>query len=151
MIRTRLVLAIVLLLLSELSLSCRQSDAPRAAALKRQTHRTTALTYDSFAWSGVWSVAVDPVTLGTLYAGTQDGLVPKSTDGGATWTPSVSAGRPVLTLAIDPSNPATVYAGAGEPMPEWPSFATGGLLKSTDSGLTWNDTGLNPTTFSLVR
>ena len=43
-----------------------------------------------------------------------------------------AGGTNVLALAIDPSNPATVYAGAGY-------FGAGGdgVFKSTDGGLTW--------------
>ena len=53
----------------------------------------------------------------------------KSTDGAATWTvlsSLVGAG----TLAIDPQDPATVYAVAGS-----------GLLKSRDGGNTWTAAG----------
>ncbi len=58
------------------------------------------------------ALAIDPATPATLYAGTEDSGVFKSSDGGATWR-AVNAGLTSLivrALAIDPATPATVYA-----------------------------------------
>ena len=60
----------------------------------------------------VQALAIDPVTTTTVYAGTTNGLF-KSTDGGNTWTIltnglSVSV---ISSLAVDPANPAKLYAG----------------------------------------
>jgi CSLREA domain-containing protein len=79
------------------------------------------------------SLAVDPTTPHTLYAGGRD--VFRSTDGGASWQPSSSGlpAQPVSVLTIDPLAPGTLYAGTDS-----------GVLKSTDSGVTWQlmNTGL---------
>jgi photosystem II stability/assembly factor-like uncharacterized protein len=75
-----------------------------------------------------WSVAVSPDDPDTLYVGTGSG-VSKSTDGGATWTPA-STGLPqaaVLTLALDPDAPGTLYAG----------MLTSGVFKTTNGGTSW--------------
>ncbi len=63
-----------------------------------------------------------------IYAGTTNGVF-KSTDGGSTWTEANSglAGIDVFSLAIDPANPATLYAG---------TFGSG-VFKTTDGGHSW--------------
>src|SRR5262245_64270299 len=52
---------------------------------------------------------------------------------GATWT-EVNTGLgnlDIRSLAVDPANPSTVYAGTGN-----------GVFKSTDGGATWHHSGL---------
>jgi photosystem II stability/assembly factor-like uncharacterized protein len=82
----------------------------------------------------VRSLAIDPREPTTLYAGTHDKGVFKSTDGGGTWRPATSGlpsiqGRypTVPDLAIDPRDPATLYA----------SLSALGPFKSTDGGDSW--------------
>jgi photosystem II stability/assembly factor-like uncharacterized protein len=82
--------------------------------------------------SDVFALAVDPSTPSTLYASTMSlsdfpDSLNKSTDGGVTWTESLT-GHDVYALAFDPSAPATVYAGTGDE----------GVLRSTDGGVSWN-------------
>src|SRR5207237_7051189 len=58
-------------------------------------------------------LTIVPSTPATLYAGTDDGGMFKSTNGGVSWT-AVNSGltnTSVYALAIDPSTPATLYAG----------------------------------------
>lgn len=76
-----------------------------------------------------FSLAVDPVNSRTLYAATREG-VSKSTDGGASWASGLS-GLFTLTIAIDPSNPSNVYAGARD-------AAGSGVTRSTNGGVTWS-------------
>jgi hypothetical protein len=76
-----------------------------------------------------WQVVVaDPVTSGTLYAGTWAGVL-KSIDGGASWS-AAGIGLPTATsvnaLAIDPTTPTTLYAGT-----------VVGVFESVDGGATW--------------
>jgi len=93
------------------------------------------------------TLAVDPQTPTTLYAGTYGGGaagsygggVFKSVDGGATWS-AVNTGLTdfdILSLAIDPQTPTTLYVGT----------YNDGVFKSTDGGATWNpvNTGLTTT------
>ena len=99
--------------------------------------------------TGVNAVVIDPSLPATLYAGTTEGGVFKSTNGGTTWT-AVNAGLvpeftttsnlTVRALAIDPTNPATLYAGTGGGL--------AGIRKSTNGGASWTavNTGL---TFDL--
>lgn len=85
------------------------------------------------------SLAIDPQTPTTLYAGTSGAPSPsviKSTDGGATWFAANSGvgGSFVFGLGIDPQNPSTIYAGS--------SFE---VFKSTNGGSSWTkaSTGIN--------
>ena len=73
-----------------------------------------------------------------IYAATDNGVF-KSTDGGASWTAANAglAGIVVVSLAIDPSNPATLYAGT----------AGSRVFKTTNGGQSWTaaSSGLDDT------
>jgi hypothetical protein len=81
--------------------------------------------------STIQALLADPVSGGTLYAGTPRGVF-KTTDGGVTWSSSSSTSlvSSVNALALDPAVPSTIYAGT-----------SGGLFKSTDAGLSWTNSG----------
>lgn len=75
----------------------------------------------------VLSLAADPVTAGTAYAGTSHGIF-KTTNSGSSWT-AATTGLPtdgVTSVAVDPLSPSTLYAC----MPE-------GLYKSTNAAGSW--------------
>ena len=78
----------------------------------------------------VLSLAIDPTTSSTLYAGTRSGVF-KSADGGGTWTAATAGPENVYALAVDPNAPTTLYAGNG-------SFQTGGVFKSTADAPGWS-------------
>lgn len=86
----------------------------------------------------IWVAAYGPV----WSAGGERGVY-KSTDGGATWTLtlSISENTGIAEIAIDPSNPDVLYASAHQRRRrEWTYIGGGpesGLHKSTDGGLTW--------------
>jgi photosystem II stability/assembly factor-like uncharacterized protein len=73
------------------------------------------------------SLAVDPLSTSTVYAGTQGGGVFRTLDGGSSWV-AVNGGLDnpaaltVAALAIDPRSPTTLYAG---------TFYQRGLFKIT--------------------
>jgi photosystem II stability/assembly factor-like uncharacterized protein len=80
-----------------------------------------------------YTLAIDPKNTNTVYAGTEYGVY-KTTNGGQSWVQSgplnvgSAAVRPIVnSLVVDPSTPATVYAGT----------AAFGVLKSIDGGGTW--------------
>jgi photosystem II stability/assembly factor-like uncharacterized protein len=86
------------------------------------------------------SLAIDPVTPATMYAGTfaiygsGHGGIAKSTDGGLNWTAlnsGVLEGSFVFSLTIDPGSPSTIYA----------RNIDGSIFKSTDGGESWFVTG----------
>ena len=142
----RFALAVRLCLLATIpaSFSCGKAAEPRAVLATRRAKSPAAST-DSPGIPPVQALAIDPLTPSTLYAGTDDGRVFKSTDGAANWTSSRAADARVTTLAINPVTPGTVYVGTSRYGPDAagtdPS-ATGGVFKSTDSGATWSNTGL---------
>lgn len=87
---------------------------------------------------GTFAMAVDPVHLGTVYAGTLFQKLWKTTDCGATWN-AVATGAASedvnrgmnWTLALDPLNPDVVYTNSG--------YGSNGLFKSTDGGVNFTD------------
>ena len=87
----------------------------------------------------VFSLAIDPETPTTVYAGTFGSGVFKSTDGGQQWV-RASAGfgdDTALALAIDPRNPGTIYAGTttSDSRTATARFAPGrGVFRSTGAG-----------------
>lgn len=85
----------------------------------------------------VLSLAFDPSTPSTLYAGTGSGEVVKSLDRGAHWE-LINTGLPtspstvqVWSVAVDPTTPSTVYAG----------LDGGAVYLSLDGGAHWAATG----------
>src|SRR5262245_32591479 len=97
----------------------------------------------------VYALAVDPNTPSTIYAGTKGGVF-KSSDGGVHWdainvglpTPTSSdqnGGPYIYSLAIDPRNSATLYAGVsflGDIIFAEPGGV--GVYKSDDGGDNWH-------------
>src|SRR2546428_13021594 len=86
-----------------------------------------------------------------MYAGSVGGGVWKTTDGGNSWNPltDLLPSIGISTLAMDPQNPDTLYAGTGE----WytnsqrgDSIRGAGIFKTDDAGATW--TALPATTTS---
>lgn len=88
----------------------------------------------------VWSLAVHPHDPDVMLAGYEPCAIARTADGGATWQllavevtfPDVTLGpdpqpKRVTGIAIDPSYPDELYA----------SVEVGGLLRSLDSGATW--------------
>ena len=97
----------------------------------------------SEATGAVNTLAVNPVTSSTLYAGTATGKVFQSIDSGAHWSRSDAGlpGAPVSSLAIAASNNATIFAGT-----------SAGVYKSTNGGSFWfaQNSGLTDTTVNAV-
>ena len=92
----------------------------------------------------ILTLAVDPTRADRVYAGTRQGGLFRSTDGGASWT-AINAGIETLdptaccpacvlypfvdALTVDPRNPRTLFAVAGD------------LYRSTDGGDSWSALG----------
>ncbi|HLE43961.1 MAG TPA: hypothetical protein VJB36_08095, partial [Methylomirabilota bacterium] len=74
----------------------------------------------------VMAIAPHPTEALTLYVGTHEAGVLKSTDGGTTWKP---AGTPknLAAVAVSPKRTSEVYAATVD----------GQLLRSADGGMTW--------------
>ena len=94
----------------------------------------------------ICTLAIDPMVPQTLYAGTGQGGVFKSTNGGRTWN-SINTGLPkyinpglpnyyeVSSLAIDPTTSQTIYASTGG----------AGIFKSINGGSDWSPINMGPT------
>ena len=85
----------------------------------------------------------------TVYLGSANGGVFKSTDSGVTWTPVTDGwGWEIYSIgavALDPSDPEVVYAGTGETNNAVDNYDGNGLLRSRDGGQTWASLGLEAT------
>ena len=99
---------------------------------------------------GANALALDPVHAGVLYLGTSN-AVEKTTDWGATWSnvsvPANAVSGTVVSLALSPANPATVYAAT----------QLNGVFRSLDGGVGWspvnsgiNDTSPKPATVAVA-
>ncbi len=80
----------------------------------------------------------------TIYAGAASGGVWKSEDGGTTYEPIFDK-QPVQSigaLALDPSDPQTVWVGTGESWTRNSVSVGNGVYRSRDGGSTWEYLGL---------
>jgi photosystem II stability/assembly factor-like uncharacterized protein len=102
--------------------------------------------FDGQTAAAIGSIAVHPTDSNTVYVGTgedngggfaYDGEgIFRTTDGGATWTSlGLAEVRRIGRIAIDPSQPARLFAAAGG---DWfNKDQNRGIYRSTDGGLTW--------------
>jgi photosystem II stability/assembly factor-like uncharacterized protein len=89
----------------------------------------------------------------TLIAGASDGVF-RSTDAGSTWTFVYGTGSSifnVLCIAGGPHGELYIGTGFGMGGGPSPSIPNGRVLKSADSGLTWDGTGPGRTRLDLDR
>jgi photosystem II stability/assembly factor-like uncharacterized protein len=79
-----------------------------------------------------------------IYAAAASGGVWKSMDGGTTFKPvfDKQAVQSIGAVALDPSNPKTVWVGSGEAWTRNSTSVGDGIYKSTDAGETWTHMGL---------
>ena len=99
--------------------------------------------------SAVVGVAGNP---GIYYVGAADGGIFRTENGGMTWT-ALFQHQPVASigaLAVDPRNPAVLWAGTGESSVRNDVSYGDGIYKSTDSGRHWKHVGLDHT-FQISR
>ena len=93
--------------------------------------------------SPVWSLAFDPHDGKRLYAGYENCEIFRSDDGGEHWqqlpvtvrfpevtvAPGANPAKRILTLAVNPANPAEVYG----------AIEVGGVIRSLDGGEHWEN------------
>lgn len=80
--------------------------------------------------STVSNLAFDPETPGTMWASTFEGIF-RSVDGGRSWVLHAFDGRPVLHVAVSPSDPDVVFASVGD--------SPFSVQRSTDGGETFTE------------
>ncbi len=90
------------------------------------------------------AIAVDPFDEGIIYAGSADGGVFKTTDGGDNWVPIFDQNTflTIGTIEIDPTDNNTIYVGTGDINIGGYVAVGDGLYRSTDAGETWEHLGL---------
>jgi photosystem II stability/assembly factor-like uncharacterized protein len=91
--------------------------------------------------------AVDAIDQGgriTVFVGSASGGVWKSVNGGTTYLPVFDRenAQSIGAVAIDPSNPKTVWVGTGEAWVRNSVSVGDGVYKSTDDGENWTNVGL---------
>ncbi len=84
------------------------------------------------AFLNILCMAINPTNADIVYVGTWFDGVYKTGDGGENWAPINNGlgGLDVRSLALEPQNPDTIYAGLGEGV---------GVYKSSDGGQLWGE------------
>ena len=93
----------------------------------------------------ILAIATDPVDASTVYAGAAGGGLWRTTDAGATWTPLTDE-LPSLAVggvAVSRIDPSIVVIGTGEATNNVDRITGVGILRSTDSGTTWQTTSIS--------
>lgn len=86
-------------------------------------------------------ITFDPSNVNTIFVGTPDGGLWKTTNGGASWSTNTDL-LPIIGcagLVIHPTNNQIMYLATGDKESDRRSM---GILKTTDGGTTWNPTSL---------
>ncbi|HSY77562.1 MAG TPA: glycosyl hydrolase, partial [Bacteroidia bacterium] len=128
---------------------------------KKSTHRAMGATA-SWTYAGNTTVPVggdagrinrvrfDPKNSNIVYGCSPSGGLWKSTNGGTNWSTNTDQllGIGTSDVAIDPTNSNIMYLATGDGdgiMGGYTTPSTIGVMKSTDGGVTWQQTGLHYT------
>lgn len=92
----------------------------------------------------VVALAVNPADHREIYVGAASGGVWKTTNAGLTWKPVFDheGSYSIGAIAIDPSNPSTVWVGTGEANAQRSVSYGDGVYRSDDGGRSWKNMGL---------
>ena len=103
----------------------------------------------SWEWLGpgniggrIRSILIHPANANVMWVGGVSGGIWRTDNAGASWYPlnDFMANLCVTTLALDPTNPAIMYAGTGEIFNNNPASSAlpgAGVFRSVDGGTTW--------------
>jgi photosystem II stability/assembly factor-like uncharacterized protein len=97
----------------------------------------------------ITDIEISPENDQVIYLGAATGGVLLSINGGQTWQ-NLFTGMPVISvgdIAVDPSNPNTVWCGTGEANSSSFSFLGNGIYRSDDGGFSWQNKGLSRSTY----
>ena len=105
---------------------------------------TVGLTTGEVGGSGrIDCITFHPTDPDIFYVGAPSGGLWRTTDGGQTWEP-LTDNLPTLGISdvdLHPQDPNTIFICTGTRDVWWETFSVG-ILKSTDGGDTWEETGL---------
>jgi photosystem II stability/assembly factor-like uncharacterized protein len=133
-----------------------EKEGDTMTADTEQRGRTSANLLNQLEWRNIGphrggrvvAVAGHPTDPMTFYFGAVAGGVWKTTDGGTYWE-NISDGffdtASIGALAVSESDPNVMYAGTGESTIRGNVSHGDGVYKSTDSGKTWTNVGLQDT------
>ncbi|MFQ5640810.1 MAG: hypothetical protein ACE5IR_22760 [bacterium] len=99
----------------------------------------------------IFSLEINPVSPGVIYAGCESGKIFKSSDSGSNWI-QVDPGWPpamITDILIDPSSTNTIYVARDAS--DWHTGVHGGIAMSKDSGLKWSDIDDGMSTTHTIR
>ena len=87
------------------------------------------------------SIAFDPTNPNTIYVGTANGGVWKTTNRGVAWSPKSDYQNSLAigALAIDPNNNQRIFAGTGQYGAAVGTFYGNGILYSSNGGDSWTE------------
>jgi Sortilin, neurotensin receptor 3, len=118
---------------------------------KEQLDAMRARRADAGLWSWTWlgpgniggrirSILIHPTVTSRMWVGSVSGGIWRSDNSGSSWFPvdDFMANLAVTTLAFDPTNTNTMYAGTGEGFFNIDALPGAGIFKSVDGGVTWN-------------
>jgi len=99
-------------------------------------------------------IRFDPRDSNIIYVGTPDGGLWKSVNAGSSWSP-LSDRQPnlgVSDIAIDPNQPKTIYLASGDAKVAgmFGDPYSYGVIKTTNGGITWSQTGLGLSIYDKV-
>ncbi len=85
------------------------------------------------------AILINPQDPNVMYAAAVAGGVWKSTNAGQAWSPlaDLLANIAFCSLAFDPKDPSTIYAGTGEGFSNADGVRGAGIFKTTNAGVTW--------------
>ncbi len=100
----------------------------------------------------IYTVAVAPSNPSILYAGSETGVLYKSTDKGLNWYPfnDYNWGAAILSVEIHPTDPNIVYAANSTDIFKTTDGGTSWSIIKTESGLSCNSLAISPTTPSTL-
>lgn len=98
----------------------------------------------AFMSGRIADIVIDPRREHTWYVAVGSGGIWKTTNGGTTFTPvfDKQTSYSIGCLALDPSNPNTVWAGTGENVGGRHVGYGDGIYRSTNAGASWTNLGL---------
>jgi photosystem II stability/assembly factor-like uncharacterized protein len=125
-------------------------EALEWARVERSALRTSA-TGPVWTAAGPFNIAGRATALAvapggtTAYLGSAAGGVFKTTNSGVNWAPAFDQVLSIGAVALDPSNPNTVYVGTGEANAAIDNYDGAGIFRSNDAGVSWSYLGLQET------